>query len=66
MVKYLLLGFLYGIPSERQIEQWCADSNEFRWYLGVELDERAPDHSIINQPAAAAEACVSQGIPSSV
>ena len=46
MVKYLLVGFLYGIPSERQIEQRCADSNAFRWYLGIDLDE---DHSTISQ-----------------
>lgn len=38
MVKYLLVGFLYGIPSERQIEQRCADSSAFRWYLGIDLD----------------------------
>ena len=44
MVKYLLLGFLYSIPSERQIEVRCADSNAFRWYLGIDLDERVPDH----------------------
>lgn len=49
MVKYLLLGFLYGIPSERQIEQRCADSNAFRWYLGIDLDERVPDHSTVSQ-----------------
>lgn len=49
MVKYLLLGFLYGIPSERQIEQRCADSNAFRWYLGIDLEERVPDHSTISQ-----------------
>ena len=30
MVKYLLVGFLYVIPSERQIEERCADSNAFR------------------------------------
>ena len=49
MVKYLLVGFLYGIPSERQIEQRCADSNAFRWYLGIDLDERVSDHSTISQ-----------------
>ena len=49
MVKYLLLGFLYGTPSERQIEARCADSNAFRWYLGIDLDERVPDHSTISQ-----------------
>ena len=49
MVKYLLLGFLYSIPSERQIEVQCTDSNAFRWYLGIDLDERVPDHSTISQ-----------------
>ena len=49
MAKYLLLVFLYGIPSEQQIEQRCADSNAFRWYLGIDLDERVPDHSTISQ-----------------
>ena len=49
LVKYLLLGYLYGIPSERQIEERCRDSNAFRWYLGIDLDERVPDHSTISQ-----------------
>ena len=47
LVKYLLLGYLYGIPSECQIEERCRDSNAFRWYLGIDLDERVPDHSTI-------------------
>lgn len=49
LVKYLLVGYLYGIPSERQIEARCADSNSMRWYLGLDLDERVPDHSTISQ-----------------
>lgn len=49
LVKYLLVGYLYGIPSERQIEERCCDSNAFRWYLGIDLDERVPDHSTISQ-----------------
>jgi transposase len=49
MVKYLLLGFLYGIPSERQVEARCADSNAFHWYLGIDLNERVPDHRTISQ-----------------
>ena len=49
LVKYLLLGYLYGIPSERDIERRIADSNAFRWYLGIDLDERVPDHSTISQ-----------------
>ena len=49
LVKYLLLGYLYGIPSERQIEEHCRDRNSFRWFLGLDLDERVPDHSTISQ-----------------
>ena len=33
MVKYVLAGFLCGIPSERQIEQQYADSNAARYDL---------------------------------
>ena len=37
------------LPSERQIEERCRDSNAFRWYLGIDLDERVPDYSTISQ-----------------
>ena len=49
LVKYLLLGYLYSIPSERQIEEQCNERNPFRWFLGLDLDERVPDHSTISQ-----------------
>ena len=37
LVKYLLVGFLYGIPSERQIEQRIQTDVALRWYLGCLL-----------------------------
>ncbi len=49
IVKYLLVGFLYGILSERQIEQRIQTDVALRWYLGIDLDERVPDHSTISQ-----------------
>lgn len=49
LVKYLLVGFLYGIPSERQIEQRIQTDVALRWYLGIDLLERIPDHSTISQ-----------------
>ena len=58
LVKYLLVGFLYGIPSERQIEQRIQTDVALRWYLGIDLLERVPIKH--NQPAAAAEAVVSK------
>jgi transposase len=49
VVKYLLLGFLYGIESERAIECDIADRNSFRWFLGLSLSDKTPDHSTISQ-----------------
>ena len=49
LVKYLLVGFLYGIPSERQIEQRIQTDVALRWYLGLDLFDAAPDHSTISQ-----------------
>lgn len=49
LVKYLLVGFLYGIPSERQIEQRIQTDVAMRWYLELDLFDRVPDHSTISQ-----------------
>ena len=37
LVKYLLVGYLYGIPSERQIERRIQTDMALRWYLGLDL-----------------------------
>ncbi len=49
LVKFLLVGYLYGIPSERQIEQRIQTDMALRWYLGLDLLDRVPDHSTISQ-----------------
>jgi len=49
VVKYTLLGYLYGIESERQIERDIEDRVSFRWFLGLNLSDKAPDHSTISQ-----------------
>ena len=49
IVKYLPVGFLYGIPSERRIEQRIQTDIALRWYLGLGLFDQAPDHSIVSQ-----------------
>ena len=53
LVKYLLVGYLYGIPSERQIEQRIQTDVALRWYLGLDLFDRVPDHSTISAPSQA-------------
>lgn len=49
LLKYLLVGYLYGIPSERQIEQRIQTDAALQWYLGLDLFDRVPDHSTISQ-----------------
>lgn len=49
LVKFLLVGYLFGIPSERRIEQEIAVNMAYRWFLGLDIDEAVPDHSTISQ-----------------
>jgi transposase len=49
IVKSLLIGFLYGINSERRLEQELAYNAAYRWFLGLDFSERVPDHSTISQ-----------------
>lgn len=49
LVKMLLLGYLYGIDSERKLEEEVRYNIAYRWYLGLDLDESVPDHSTFSQ-----------------
>ena len=49
IVKSLLIGFLYGINSERRLEQELRYNVAYRWFLGLSFDEAIPDHSTISQ-----------------
>lgn len=49
LIKMLLIGYLYGIDSERKLEQEIHVNIAYRWFLSIELDERVPDYSAISQ-----------------
>ena len=49
LTKMILIGYLYGIESERRLEQEVRVNIAYRWFLGIELDEPVPDHSTISQ-----------------
>jgi transposase len=49
IVKMLLIGFIYGINSERKLERELKYNALYRWFIGVGFDERVPDHSTISQ-----------------
>jgi transposase len=45
MVKMMLVGYLFGVPSDRQLVEECADRLSFREFLGYGLSESLPAHS---------------------
>lgn len=49
IAKMLLLGYLYNIPSERQLIRDLQVNLAYRWYLGYDLQESIPDHSVLSK-----------------
>ena len=45
MLKMMLLGYLFAIPSDRRLVDECADRNSFREFLGFGSNEPVPVHS---------------------
>lgn len=49
IAKLLLLGFLHNMQSERQLMREVQVNLAYRWYLGYDLDESIPDHSVLSK-----------------
>ncbi len=47
-----LLGYLYGITSERRLAEEIRLNLAYLWFLGYDLDEQPPDHSILSKAGA--------------
>ncbi len=52
LLKMMLLGYLYGITSERRLAEECSLHLAFRWYLGYDFGEATPDHSVLSKARA--------------
>lgn len=48
LFKMILIGYLYGIRSERQLELEIKTNIAYRWFLGLKLTDSVPDHSTIS------------------
>jgi len=48
LFKMMLIGYLFGIRSERQLEKEIHVNVAYRWFLGLNLTEAVPDHSTIS------------------
>lgn len=49
MFKMLLLGYLYGIRSERRLVEEIQVNVAYRWFLGFSLSDPVPHHSTLSQ-----------------
>jgi transposase len=47
--RMLFVGYFEGIESERGLEWRSADSLSLRTFLGVQMNERVPDHSSLSR-----------------
>ena len=48
----MLLGYLYGIPSERRLAEEVSLHLGYRWFLGYDFDVPTPDHSVLSKARA--------------
>lgn len=49
LVKMLLVGYIFDIRSERKLIEEITLNLAYRWYIGYDLDEDIPDHSIFSK-----------------
>ena len=47
--KTMLIGYLYGITSERRLMSEIQVNLAYRWFLGYDFDEFIPDHSVLTK-----------------
>lgn len=49
LLRMLLVGYLYGITSERRLVEEVRMHLAYRWFTGLGLDEEVPDHSTFSK-----------------
>jgi transposase len=49
LFKMLFIGYLFGIRSERRLEKEIQVNTAYRWFLGLGLTGKVPDHSTISR-----------------
>jgi len=49
MVKMLLVGYLFGITSERRLCEEVGMHVGYRWFVGLNMEDKTPDHSTFSK-----------------
>lgn len=45
LYKMLLIGYLFNVDPERELEQEVHLNIAYRWFLGLDITDSVPDHS---------------------
>lgn len=48
LFKMMFIGYLFGIRSERKLEREIQTNIAYRWFLGLNLVDKVPDHTTIS------------------
>jgi len=49
LLRMLLIGYLYGITSERRLCEELKMHIGYRWFVGLNLEDKVPDHSTFSK-----------------
>jgi transposase len=49
LIRMLIVGYCYGIRSERRLCEEVADRLTFRWFCRLDIDDKVPDHSTFSK-----------------
>jgi transposase len=49
LLRILLIGYLYGITSERRLCEEVQMHIGYRWFVGLNLEDKVPDHSTFSK-----------------
>jgi transposase len=49
LLKMMLIGYLYNITSERKLAQELSVNLAFMYFLGYDIDEETPNHSVLSK-----------------
>jgi len=49
LLKMMLIGYFYDITSERKLAQELRVNLAFMYFLGYDIDEETPNHSVLSK-----------------
>ena len=49
MIRMLIVGYAFGIRSERELCRDVAVNLAYRWFCGFSIEDKVPDHSVFSR-----------------